>query len=207
MKFQDKSGRIWVSTYKGISIIDHGKINNIPPQAISGLPYFSFYKIFRDSKNGIWIGTWSGGLAYRSNYDNRFIHLKKNQLDPDLNDEFVSSFAEKPDGNILIGTEFGNLNRLDRGSNKMTNIPFKTENGKKIDNIKSLLFDKNTGTLWVGTFLDGLWFQLKMKPLCGRSTNSPIPGSVFMLWLNLIAVYGLEPTVPDCIITIRVPVL
>jgi len=167
--YKDESGRIWVSTYKGISIIDHGKINNIPPQAISGLPYNSIYRIFRDSKNGIWMGTWSGGLAYRSNYDNRFIHFRKDQSDSDLNDEFVSSFTEKSDGTILIGTEYGNLNKLDRGTNKMTNITLKTENGKNIENIKSLLFDKKTETLWVGTFLRGLWFQKKnesvLRPL------------------------------------------
>jgi len=173
--YKDDAGRIWVSTYKGISIIGKGKINNIPPQAISGLPYNSIYKIFRDSKNGIWIGTWSGGLAYRSNYDNRFIHFTKDQLDSDSNEEFVSSFAEKPDGTILIGTEFGNLNLLDRGSNKMTGIPFTTANGKKIDNIKSLLFDKKTETLWVGTFVGGLWFQHKnesvMRPFDKFNTS------------------------------------
>lgn len=159
--YKDDSGKIWVSTYKGISIIDHGIINNMLPKAIPGLPYKSIFKIFRDSKNGIWMGTWSGGLAYRSNYDNRFVHFGKDHADSDLDNEFVSSFAEKSDGTILIGTEFGNLNKLDRGSNKMINIPFKTVNGKKIDNIKSLFFDKKTRTLWVGTFLDGLWFQQK----------------------------------------------
>lgn len=75
--YKDDSGRIWVSTYKGISIIDHGRIINMLPQEISGLPYNSIYKIFRDSKNGIWMGTWSGGLAYRSDFDNRFIHTRK----------------------------------------------------------------------------------------------------------------------------------
>ncbi len=180
--YEDDSGRIWISTYKGISIIDHGQINNMSPKTIAGLPYNSIYKIFRDSKNGIWIGTWSGGLAYRSNYDNRFIQFKKDQTDSDLNDEFVSSFTEKPDGTILIGTEFGNLNKLDRESAKMTNIPLTTEKGKRIDNIKSLLFDKKTETLWVGTFLNGLWFQQKnesvMRPF-NKFNNSRI--SVYAL--------------------------
>jgi signal transduction histidine kinase/DNA-binding response OmpR family regulator/ligand-binding sensor domain-containing protein len=163
--YKDESARIWISTYKGISLIDHGKITNMLPEELTGLPYNSVYKIFRDSKDGIWMGTWSGGLAYRSRFDNRFIHLRKEQSDSELNDEFVSSFAEKNDGTILIGTEFGNLNRLDRESGKMMNIPLKTENGRKIENIKSLLFDKKTETLWVGTFLDGLWSQRKNDPI------------------------------------------
>ncbi len=158
---KDETGRIWISTYKGISIIDHGKSFNILPKEISGLPYYSVYKIFRDSKNGIWIGTWSGGLAYRSDFDNRFFHFRKDQTDSEIEDEFVSSFAEKSDKTVLIGTEFGNLNFLDRELNKMINIPFKTENGKKFENIKSLYFDKETETLWVGTFLEGLWYQIK----------------------------------------------
>jgi signal transduction histidine kinase/ligand-binding sensor domain-containing protein/DNA-binding response OmpR family regulator len=159
--YKDESGRIWISTYKGVTIIEKGKIVNMLPQEVSGLPYNSIYKIFRDSKNGIWIGTWSGGLAYRSDFDNRFIHSRKEQSGSEIDDEFVSSFAEKNDGTIIIGTEFGNLNKLDRSSNKMTGITFQTETGKKIENIKSLLFDKKTETLWVGTFLDGLWYQLK----------------------------------------------
>lgn len=157
--YQDEKGRIWVTTYKGISIITEGKIYNVLPQEISGIPYNSIYKIFKDSKNGIWIGTWSGGLAYQSNFDNRFIHSGKEQRDSEINDEFVSSFAEKNDGTILIGTEFGNLNKLNRELNRMINIPLRTKNNKKIENIKSLLFDNQKQTLWVGTFLDGLWFQ------------------------------------------------
>lgn len=163
--FKDESGRIWISTYKGISIIDQGKVTNMPPQAIAGLPYNSVYKIFRDSKKGIWMGTWSGGLAYRSVYDNRFIHFGKDKSVSDLKDEFVSSFTERPDKTVIIGTEFGNLNKLDRESGKMINLPYKTANGKKIDNIKSLLFDPESETLWIGTFLGGLWYQLKNEPV------------------------------------------
>ena len=159
--FKDDQGRIWISTYKGISLFDQGRMINMLPKEITGLPYNSVYKIFRDSKNGIWMGTWSGGLAYKSNFDNQFIHYRKEQADSELDDEFVSSFAEKSDGTVLVGTEFGNLNRLDRVSGKMINIQLNTENGKKIENIKSLLYDKKAETLWMGTFLDGLWFQKK----------------------------------------------
>jgi signal transduction histidine kinase/ligand-binding sensor domain-containing protein/DNA-binding response OmpR family regulator len=159
--YKDESGRIWISTYKGISILDHGKTLNILPQEISGLPYNSIYSIFRDSKNGIWIGTWSGGLAYRSDYDNRFIHSVKDKSDSETDDEFVSSFVEKKDGTVLIGTEFGNMNIFDRNTNKMIKLPCSTANGKKIENIKSLLYDDKTKTLWIGTFLDGLWYQTK----------------------------------------------
>jgi signal transduction histidine kinase/ligand-binding sensor domain-containing protein/DNA-binding response OmpR family regulator len=158
---KDIKGRIWVSTYKGISIINKGESITILPQDISGLPYNSVYKIFRDSKNGMWIGTWSGGLAYLSNFDNRFSLYRKDLPLSEMDDEFVSSFAEKTDKTILIGTEFGNLNLLDRESNKMINIPVTTGNGKRIENIKSMYFDKDSETLWVGTFLDGLWYQKK----------------------------------------------
>ena len=67
-----------------------------------------------------------------------------------MDDEFVSSFAEKNDGSILIGTEFGNLNQLDRGSNRIVNIPFRTENNRKVENIKYLLLDGNQS--WIKPF-------------------------------------------------------
>jgi len=168
--FKDDTGRIWISTYKGISLIDHGEIINMLPQELTGLPYNSVFKIFCDSKKGIWMGTWSGGLAYKSNFDNQFVHFRKEQSESELDDEFVSSFAEKSDGTIIIGTEFGNLNKLDRRSNKMINIPLSTEKGKKIENIKSLLLDNKSETLWVGTFLEGLWVQKKGESVL-RSVN------------------------------------
>jgi signal transduction histidine kinase/ligand-binding sensor domain-containing protein/DNA-binding response OmpR family regulator len=157
--YKDDSGRLWISTYKGLSIIDKGKIFNTDPQELTGLPYNSVYKIFRDSKKGIWIGTWSGGLAYQSNYDNRFMHTRKDQPGSETDDEFVSSFTEVKDGSVIIGTEFGNLNKLNRISNRMEKLPIHSAIGKKIENIKSLLYDEKAETLWIGTFLDGLWFQ------------------------------------------------
>jgi ligand-binding sensor domain-containing protein len=157
--YKDDSGRLWISTYKGLSIIENGTIINTDPQELSGLPYNSVYKIFRDSKKGIWIGTWSGGLAYQSSFDNRFIHTRKDYPESEINDEFVSSFAEKKDGTIIIGTEFGNLNKLDRNSNRLEKLSGFYGREKKIENIKSLLYDEKTETLWIGTFLDGLWYQ------------------------------------------------
>jgi len=168
--FKDDDGRIWISTYKGLSLIDQGEVYNLIPQELPGLPYNSIYTIFRDSKNGIWIGTWAGGLAYHSNFDNQFFHFRKDQPENEQNYEFVSSFAEEADGTILIGTEFGNLNKLDRKSNKMIQLPLILEKGNKIENIKSFAYDKKSGTLWIGTFLDGLWLKHKNDPVA-RSVN------------------------------------
>ena len=91
-----------------------------------------------------------GGLSNQSNFDNRFIHSGNHQPDSEMDDEFVSSFAEKNDGSILIGIEFGNLNQLDRGFNSIVNIPFRTESNGKIENIKYLLMDRNQ--LWIKPF-------------------------------------------------------
>jgi signal transduction histidine kinase/ligand-binding sensor domain-containing protein/AraC-like DNA-binding protein len=163
--FKDESGRLWISTYKGITIIDNGIIKNLTTQELSGIPYTSIYNLFRDSKNGLWVGTWSGGLAYMSEFDNKFIHIEIDQATPVSDNEFVSSFAEKNDGTILIGTEFGNLNRLDRSRNCMVPVNLRTAGSGRIENIKSLLFDRKTETLWIGTFLTGLWCQKKNDPL------------------------------------------
>lgn len=173
--YKDAEGRIWISTYKGISIIEKGKILNIQPKEISGLPYNSVYKIFQDSKNGIWIGTWSGGLAYRSDFDNQFIQTSIDRTRTILNDEFVSSFAEQSDGKIIVGTEFGKLYQLNPNTNQLDNMPYMVENGKNIENIKSLAFDKKTETLWVGTFLDGLWYKRKNDLILRNISKFPDP--------------------------------
>lgn len=168
--FKDEEGRIWISTYKGLSLIEKGEVYKLSAQELPGLPYNSIYKIFRDSKNGIWIGTWAGGLAYHSDYDNQFLHFRKDIPENENDYEFVSAFTENSDGTILIGTEFGNLNMLDRRSNKIIQQPLEIEKGYKIENIKSFAFDKKSGDLWIGTFLDGLWIKHKNDPLA-RAVN------------------------------------
>ena len=149
----------WLGTFKGLVRIKENGIEVIEKEKYSGLTNNSIYQIYRDSKNGIWIGTWSGGLGYINEWSNNFEHYKRESNGNSLSDNVISSFDETEDGKIIIATEEGHLNYLDRSDNHLTDVRIKTPKGL-VNHIKSLDTDKS-GTLWIGTFADGVFYKLK----------------------------------------------
>jgi signal transduction histidine kinase/ligand-binding sensor domain-containing protein/DNA-binding response OmpR family regulator len=153
-KYKDE---IWLGTFKGLARYKESGIEIIEKEKYTGLPSNSIFQIYRDSKNGIWITTWSGGLGYINEWSNNFEHYKHDTNSNSLSDNVVSSFAETDDGKIIVATEEGHLNYLDRSSHQFTDFRIKGPSGI-INHIKSLDTDKN-GTLWIGTFASGVFFK------------------------------------------------
>ncbi|MCX6237385.1 MAG: response regulator [Bacteroidia bacterium] len=150
---------IWLGTFKGLVRMKDDGIEVIEKEKYPGLPSNSIFQIFRDSKNGIWITTWSGGLGYINEWSNNFEHYKRESNNNSLSDNVVSDFAETADGKIIIATEEGHLNYLDPSNHQFTDVRIKEPNGM-VNHIKSLYTDKN-GTLWIGTFASGIFFKNK----------------------------------------------
>lgn len=103
-----ENGEIWIGTYDGLAILsddDMSVFNNIN----SSLPSSSIYDIFIDSKNNIWLGTWSGGLARYSPESYRFggeSYYLNNKTKFGVVTSFVSSRYMKC---IWVGTENNGL--------------------------------------------------------------------------------------------------
>jgi len=150
---------IWLGTFKGLVRMNENGMEVVEKEKYTGLTNNSIYQIYRDSKNGIWIGTWSGGLGYINKWSNNFEHFKRESNDNSLSDNVVSSFEETEEGKIIIATEEGHLNFLDRSGHQFTDVQIKGPSGK-INHIKSLNLD-NKGTLWIGTYAGGIFYQLK----------------------------------------------
>ena len=150
---------IWLGTFKGLVRINENGIEVIEKEKYTGLTNNSIFQIYRDSKNGIWIGTWSGGLGYINEWSNNFEHYKRESNSNSLSDNVVSSFDETEDGKIIIATEEGHLNYLDRPGQQLSDVRIEVPNGM-VNHIKSMNTDKN-GTLWIGTFAAGVFYKLK----------------------------------------------
>lgn len=169
---KDNNNRIWAGTYEGIAIIEDFKVKIIiDQQKYSSLPNHSIWSLYQDSQENIWVGTWMGGLAFHSNYNNSFLHYNQSTSKNSISDNIVSSFIETPNKkNILIGIDDGELNVF----NPKTNI-FTTKhiihNRDTIKNIKAIAYDKNE-TLWVGTYGNGVLYQLKNAKTFKRLTPS-----------------------------------
>ncbi len=148
---------IWIGTFKGLARMKPGGIEVIDKAKYPGLLNSSIFQIYRDSKKGIWIGTWSGGLSYINEWSNSFEHYKRETYDNSLSDNVISDFEETADGNIIAATEEGHLNYLNIGTHNFTLSNINSSKGL-VNHIKSLDTDK-FGTLWIGTFASGIFFR------------------------------------------------
>ncbi|MDR1091299.1 MAG: hybrid sensor histidine kinase/response regulator, partial [Prevotella sp.] len=154
----DKRGYIWIGTIKGLYVIDpdtrkshhyvHSKSDPF------SLPNNSVWTINEDNQRNIWIGTYSGAIAYvnldeKKPFDTYMPHENKLSHTP------VSAFAED-DTSLWIGTEGGGINRLNKKTGEFSYYTNdKSKNSPAFDNIKSIVVDKGRN-LWIALFNGGL---------------------------------------------------
>jgi signal transduction histidine kinase/ligand-binding sensor domain-containing protein/CheY-like chemotaxis protein len=118
-----------------------------------GLPSNYVWRVLKDSKGFIWIGT-NAGLCRYDGYK-----IKVYQYDPVDSNSLIHSniriMIEDKAGNLWVGTMFG-LNKFDPVTEKFTRyIPHPDKPGSISSiGISCLLVDKD-GVLWVGTTFDG----------------------------------------------------
>jgi len=181
---KDDANNIWVATDKGIVIIDDFKIKLvIDQQKYPNLPHNSIWSLYKDSNNSIWIGTWLGGLCFHNKYNNSFQHHSQTRSRKSLSSNIISCFAQIPNSSkILVGTDVDDLNLYGPETNIFTPTPI-IHKGKTIKRIKSVTYDK-FGTLWVGTYRNGILFKKRTNQFFERLTP---PFEIGLQALNILA--------------------
>lgn len=119
------------------------------PQLSNSLGDQNIYSIAKDKENGIWIGTYFGGVNY---LNTSLINIETYYPDVVrglLSGKAVSQFCEDDAGNMWIATEDGGVNYFDTKTKKITQ-PIKTT----YHNTHALLLDDDN--LWIGTFSRGV---------------------------------------------------
>lgn len=152
------SSEIWIGTETGIIIYNIKETSYTHLVQDYNNPYSlscnSIYSIFKDKDNGIWIGTYFGGISYVSNNLMRFEKYFPGNPEM-LSGKAVREFTEDNFGRIWIGTEDAGLNSLDLKTGKIRH--FNTENsGITSNNIHGLYADNINDKLYIGTFGGGL---------------------------------------------------
>lgn len=107
------------------------------------------YCIARDRENGIWIGTYFGGVNYMNTSLTGMETHHPGKSPGRLSGKAVSQFLEDGAGNMWIATEDGGLNYFDTATGVFTQ-PVPTS----YHNVHSLMMDG--GELWIGTFSRGI---------------------------------------------------
>jgi len=155
--------KIWIGTEGGLNIID-SKTAQIRRFNHDGRNKFSMNSksiryVFIDPAGIYWLGTYSGGI-YKYDRNLTLFNLKEhNEYDAyGLSSPAVTSFTERKDGDIYIGTDGGGLNLFHLKSGLFTHVDLKTKQKANTSDlpIMSMILDRRQ-RLWIGTFQNGLF--------------------------------------------------
>ncbi|SFW88474.1 ligand-binding sensor domain-containing protein [Chitinophaga sancti] len=149
----DRDGRLWIGTDRGLNIL------NPPDRAFhimdqrdpnAKLPRAEVTDLFQDDLGNIYAGFWGKGFSWLS----PSLQLKR-QLIAEVPEErgLVWSFAQMPDGKVLVGQENGRLSVFDPKQGKFTAHKHKDLFG---DQTLMNILPENDSTVWIGLYKKGL---------------------------------------------------
>ncbi|MEI3789581.1 MULTISPECIES: ligand-binding sensor domain-containing protein [unclassified Chryseobacterium] len=179
-----KTGEVFFCSDEGLTVFKDGKWSNINKDKVNALPSnrVSFAK--RDSKNRIWIGTFSGSIMIDENGKaNSF-----ENSDTVLKGKSITSMDEDEEGNLYFTLyEFNRPDKQKINNNEGIAIryndgtikQFTTENsGLPFNHANCILYDKQEKVVWISTDRAGLVrFDLKGNWENYHNENSQIPTS------------------------------
>ena len=162
---EDSLGNFWIGTRSGL--FKYNRKNNSffkyahTEHPISILSHNSIVSMIVDNQDGLWIGTYSGGVCYTNLNRSGFTKYVSNKTQSEyfLNDDNVYALAFDKYDNIWVGTEEGGLNYLDRKTGKFDVIRVVTAKGDDPanNNIKDIIVNSENN-IWFGTFDGGLFY-------------------------------------------------
>lgn len=147
---------IWVGSESGLYIYDagSGKALNLRHNAFipSSISDNAIYSIYKDKNDGVWVGSYFGGVDYYSSRNNQFELFYPIAGMNEMKGVRIREFCPDPDGNIWIGSEDNGLNLFDPRKNEF--LPLPNALSRIYTNIHALQIDGDY--LWIATFSKGL---------------------------------------------------
>ncbi|MBS1566402.1 MAG: histidine kinase, partial [Bacteroidetes bacterium] len=149
----------WIATESGIYIYDMALNKSQHLRKKAGDPYSladnAVYTICKDNQDGMWVGTYFGGINYYSKENARFEKYFPLQGANSISGDAIGTICPDTYGNLWIGTEDAGLNKLNLKTGKFTNYTATGKNGDiSYPNIHGLLVQGNQ--LFIGPFLRGM---------------------------------------------------
>lgn len=166
---KDEHGNLWVGTEDaGLNRINlkTGSITKFKADNKPGsISYQNIHGIVADG-NELWIGTYEHGLDVMDLRTYKVIrHYDASNKPNSLASNFIISLYKTKQGEILVGTWYG-LFKYNKKENNFTAMPFFNSH------IQCIHEDEN-GTLWVGTYGNGVYFLNKDKNIKGQIDYQP----------------------------------
>jgi len=150
---------LWIASESGLFIYDlttgdyeNSRKNYNNPYSLSDN---AIYSLALDKEDGVWIGTYFGGVNYYPKQYTPFKRYFPRVGENSISGNAVREIKKDQYGDLWIGTEDAGLNKLNISTQKFKNYPSIRNNGKLSHyNIHGLLPRGNE--LWIGTFEHGL---------------------------------------------------
>lgn len=156
-----KSNRneLWIASESGVYIynLENKTIKNLrkspsDPYAISDN---AAYCITIDKENGVWIGTYFGGVNYHQKQYDQFKKYFPRKSENAIVGSAVREIHKDNQRNLWIGTEDAGINKFNLDTKKFFNYqPDGTKSGLSFYNVHGVLPRGNK--IWIGTFEHGL---------------------------------------------------
>lgn len=152
---------LWIGSNKGINRFERDTLKNTrlnarmkPQQADDN---DNIQVIYEDVQGRLWFSVRRKGLSLYAPDKGQLQHFEHHSEQPDtLDDNTVSEIYQSRDGTVWIGTASG-INRFDEQSRNFTTlaVPINPNNKARHASV-TRLFEDTAGTLWVGTFYNGV---------------------------------------------------
>lgn len=176
--YGDRSGNIWIGA--GAESLDkihrryafyHYQHDPNNSQTLS----HNDVTCFLEDDEGIWIGTYGGGLDYLQLSSGRWVHYEANPgKNGYLNDHRIRALLKDQEGNIWIGTNGGGVNQWNRTLKRFKAYRHEPGNPQTLSSNRiSGLVAEDDLVLWVATEGGGLNRMDMRTGLCSQFTQNP----------------------------------
>lgn len=154
---EDKKGRMWLGTEKGITLLNPDGSTEILQQDYvdnNKLNDNAIYDILCDKDDNVWIGTFSGGINILLKNNEQFGWIEAGYNSKNIKGKVVRKIVEPEKDILWAATEDGGLNIYNTITGEITVFDRIPELGH---NIHELYYDEKTRDMWIGTFRNGLF--------------------------------------------------
>ena len=156
---EDSNGNIWIGTFDGLYKYN-SKLDDFlyftKDENKSSLSNNSIYSLYFDDNGYMWIGTYASGVNYTNTDNDLFTYIPSTHNQTTLSSPIVGDMTEDNEGNIWICTSGGGLNMFNPINNKVTRLNTDILNSSFISNLKTIYFNKDKNTLYIGSHGEGL---------------------------------------------------
>lgn len=152
---EDPNGNLWIGTENGglfFYEVDSERLSQYAIKDPSGtIISNSVWSLLVDNLGILWVGTFNGGVVKIDPHHQRMNHVyNKANLETEISQNMVSSFAMINEHFVWVGTDGGGLNRFDITSGQV-DLKYDLEKSGGSNAVLDVLLDSE-GDLWLATW-------------------------------------------------------